>query len=186
MRFDLAIWIWVWVCLSDTGLYFLDIFLESFVFHLYLFVGRLEALVDCFFFESHFREIISDNFVEDKFTIFCKVQNPLGIFVVKEAVFKDGLNEVETFLTRVENAFFKHFLNGWNVHGVLDEDIVIDQSSFFILERLSELITVGVTVEERKNETDAFKSFWGDRCLWGEDWGKLKFWFEHQNLENFY
>jgi hypothetical protein len=71
----------------------------------------LEALVGCLFFESHLREIISDNFVEDKFAIFCKVQNPLGIFVVKEAVFKDGLNEVETFFTRVENVFFKHFLN---------------------------------------------------------------------------
>jgi hypothetical protein len=90
----------------------LDIFLESFVFLLYLFVGRLKALVGCFFFESHFREIIFDKFVEDKLTIFGKVQNPLGIFIVKEAVLKDGLSEVETFFTRVENVFFKHFLSG--------------------------------------------------------------------------
>jgi hypothetical protein len=70
-------------------------------------------------------------------------------------------------------------LSGWNVHGVLDEDIVIDQSSFLILEGFPELIAVGVTVEEGKNEAKAFKSFWGDWCLWGEDWGELEFRFEH-------
>ncbi len=100
------------VCLSDAGLYFLEIFLSSFVFLLEFFVCHLEVFVDCFIFKSHFRKIISDKFMEDKLTFFGKVQNPLGILIVEEAVFKDGLSEVEAFFTRVENVCFEHFLNG--------------------------------------------------------------------------
>jgi hypothetical protein len=124
--------------------------------------------------------------MEDKLTFFGKVQNPLGILIVEEAVFKDGLSEVEAFFTRVENVCFEHFLNGWYVHWIFDDDIVIDQPSFLVLEGFSELIAVGVAAEEGENEIETFESLWGDGCLWGEDGWELEFGFEHQNLENFY